>query len=112
MREMTTSPHHRAVLQAHQMTTKLRGDDIFTESLHCCSEASEIVGPAAKVAVTVPVDSCRFFPADPLPPSPAACLLPASRTCPRRPSRSLLKDEHALQWTGRGQTASLSGSLP
>ena len=47
-----------------------------------CSKASDIAGPAAKLAVTVSVDSCRFFPADPLLPRPAACLLAASRTCP------------------------------
>jgi hypothetical protein len=54
-----------------------------------CSEASEIVGPAAKVAVTVPVDSCRFFPADPLLPSPAACLLASSHTLPMPGPRAL-----------------------
>src|ERR1700686_5125203 len=66
-------------------------------------EGSEIIGPAAKLAATVSVDSCRFFPADPLLPRPDACLLAASLPAHARPSRSLLKDEHALQRTGRGQ---------
>ena len=34
MRQMTTSPHYRADIQAAQMTTSLHADDIFDESLH------------------------------------------------------------------------------
>ena len=58
---MTSSPAPQANIQDLQMTTSLRRNDIFAESLHC-SKASEIVGPAAKLAATVQVDSCRSFP--------------------------------------------------
>jgi len=68
-----------------------------------CSKTSEIAGPAAKSVATVSVDSWYLA----LPP---ACI---PRRVPARagPSRPLFKDEHALQRTIRGQTASLSGSL-
>ena len=36
MREMTTSPHRRTGIRALQMTTRLRRNDISTESLHPC----------------------------------------------------------------------------
>jgi hypothetical protein len=77
----------------------------MTSSLHpySCSKTSEIAGPAAKSVATVSVDSWYLA----LPP---ACL-PRRVPARARPSRSLLKDEHALQRTCRGQTASLSGSL-
>jgi hypothetical protein len=77
----------------------------MTSSLHpySCSKTSEIAGPAAKSVATVSVDSWYLA----LPP---ACL-PRRVPAGARPSRSLPKDEHALQRTSRGQTASLSGSL-
>jgi hypothetical protein len=59
MREMTTSLHQRPDIQALQMTTRLHPNDIFAEPLQLL-EATEIVGPAAKLAVTVSVDLCRF----------------------------------------------------
>jgi hypothetical protein len=44
-----------------------------------CSKASEIVGPTAKLAATVSVDSCRFFPADPRRPGRVTVRLPVLR---------------------------------
>jgi hypothetical protein len=83
----------------------------MTTSLNPYTKADEIVGPAAKLAVTVSVDPCR----SPL----TRCCLDLPPACsPRRlpahvrPSRSLTKDERALQRKGRSQTASLFDSLP
>jgi hypothetical protein len=74
-----------------------------------CSKASEI-GPAAKLAATVSVDTCPF-------PLTRCCLALPPAGLPRRvpahdkPSRTLLKDEEALQRTGSSQIAPVSGIL-
>ena len=68
-------------------------------------EASAVVGPTAKLAATVTVDSCRFLPAHPLLPFPVARPIAASRACPRQALAFSALDEHMPQYTDRHQPA-------